>query len=233
MYASRPTYITSFLGRTYQIQNGSFILVGDVTKTFLQTELHEDDKDDFRFIYRLRNEPEKKFRFKRLPVGGESSPFVFGGVLQYHLEMTEGDEKVKQDLKNNTYVDNVMGLVPSEMEAEKFIVESTEIMEKEKFPLGTWEPNIKISNDSDRMETMLLGILWNKCDNMCAVQIEVKELETVTKKLILKTLPLIYDPLGIISPMLVEGKHLCKQAVNERKGWDKQVSEELRKKWNK
>ena len=37
--------------------------VSDVTKTFLRIELHEDDKDAFRFTYRLRNEPERKFRF--------------------------------------------------------------------------------------------------------------------------------------------------------------------------
>ena len=49
----------------------------------------------------------------------------------------------------------------------------------------------------------------------------------------LKTLAIISDTLGISSPMLVEGKHLYREAVDERKGWDKQVSEELRRKWNK
>ena len=147
--------------------------------------------------------------------------------------MAEGDEKVKQDLKDNTYVDNVMGLVSSEVEAEKFQAESTEIMAKGKFPRCNWESNINILNDNDKVDTKLLGILWNKCDDVYAVEIEVKELETVTKRLMLKTLASIYDPLGIISPMLVEGKHLYREAVDERKGWDKQVSEELSKKWNK
>jgi len=105
--------------------------------------LHEEDRDTFRFIYKLTDEPEKKFRFKRLPFGGESSPFVLGGVLQHHLEKTEGDEKVKQDLVHNTYVDNVMGLTPNKADAEKFKVESSKIMEKGKFPFGKWESNIK------------------------------------------------------------------------------------------
>ena len=39
-----------------------------------------------------------------------------------------------------------------------------------------------------------------------------------------KTPASIYDPLGIISPTLVEGKHLYREAVDERKGWDNQVS---------
>ena len=117
-------------------------IVGDVTGAFLQTELHEDGRDIFRFICKLRNEQERKFRFRRLPFGGESSPFGLEGVLQYHLEMTEGDEKSKQDSKDTTYVENVMGLVSSERQAEKFKVESTEIMAKWKFPLGKWESNI-------------------------------------------------------------------------------------------
>ena len=152
--------------------------------------------------------------------------------------MAEGDEKVKQDLKDNTLVDNVMDLVSSEVEAEKFKVESTEIMANinRKFPIGNWESNINVLNDNEILvETKLLGILWNKCDDIYAVEIEVKEvkeLETVTKRLMLKTLTSIYDPLGIISPMLPEGKHLYREAVNERKGWDKQVSEELSRKWN-
>ena len=45
-------------------------IVGDVTKAFLQIEFHEEDRDAFRFIYKLTDEPEKKFRFKRLPFGG-------------------------------------------------------------------------------------------------------------------------------------------------------------------
>ena len=112
-------------------------IVGDVTKAFLQIELHEDDRDAFRFIYRLRNEPERKFRFKRLPFGRESSLFVLGGVLQYHLEMAEGDEKVNHDLKDNTYVDNVMGLVSSEVEAESSKLNQLKSWQKGSFLLAS------------------------------------------------------------------------------------------------
>ena len=37
--------------------------------------------------------------------------------------MAEGDEKFKQDLKDNTYVDNVMILVSRAVGTEKFKVE--------------------------------------------------------------------------------------------------------------
>ena len=88
-------------------------------------------------------------------------------------------------------------------------------------------------NGNDKVEAKLLGILWNKYDDTYAIEVELKEVETVTKRLALKTLARIYDPIGIISPMIVEGEHLYRQAVDEKKGWDKQVSERLKKKWNR
>ena len=178
MHESRPTYSTLLWEILISSRIAPVCIVGNVTKSFLQIELHEEDRDAFRFIYKLTDEPEKKFRFKRLPFGGESSPFVLEGVLQHHLEKTQGDEKVKQDLVHNTYVDNVMRLTPNKADAEKFKVESSKIMEEGKFPLGKWEYNIKTLNDNDKVERKLLAILWNKCDDTNAIEVELKEAET-------------------------------------------------------
>ena len=40
--------------------------------------------------------------------------------------------------------------------------------------------------------------LLNMCDDTYAVEVKLKEVETVTKRLMLKTLARTYDPLGII-----------------------------------
>jgi len=73
--------------------------VGDKENAFLQVELDKSDRDAFRFIYEPRNSTEKHYRFCRVPFGGESSPFMLGGVVKYHLETSEGDESVKESLK--------------------------------------------------------------------------------------------------------------------------------------
>ncbi len=62
----------------------------------------------------------KRYLFCRVPFGGESSHFALGGVIQTYLETVTGDTEVKEQLKENTYVDNVMRLVNSEKEAEVF-----------------------------------------------------------------------------------------------------------------
>ena len=49
----------------------------------------------------------------------------------------------------------------------------------------------------------------------------------------LKTVSSFYDPLGIMAPVLIERKHLCRLAVHEKKGWDEEVSNKLQVKWKK
>ena len=67
-------------------------VAGDITKAFLQVELHTEDRNAFRFLYRSEDGVETHYRFCRLPFGGESSPFVLGCILQHHIETVGGDE---------------------------------------------------------------------------------------------------------------------------------------------
>ena len=138
-------------------------IMGDVTKAFLQVEINECNRYAFRFLYKNKQEKEKVYRFCRVPFGGESSPFCLAGVIEHHLESVEGDKEVISQLKENTYVDNIMGLVRDEKEAEEFKSESIKSMKKGMFPLAKWESNkASINDDKDKVKTKLLGVEWNK-----------------------------------------------------------------------
>ena len=53
----------------------------------------------------------------------------------------------------------------------------------------------------------------------------------VTKRTILSYLGTVYDPLGIISPTMAEGKHIYREACDEKKGWNAEVSPRLKNQW--
>ena len=182
-------------------------VAGDITKALLQVELHTEDRDAFRFLYRNEDGGETHYRFCRLPFGGESSPFVLGCILEHHIETVSGDENVKEQLKLNTYVDNVMGLVANKHQGKQFREEAVKIMEKGKFPLTKWESNLKLLNDDDqeKVTTKLLGVPWNKVKDSYCVDMEIKNSTIITKRTMLKTVASFYDPLGIMAPVLIEG----------------------------
>ena len=127
-----------------------------------------------------------------------------------------------------------MELLKNEKEAEKFRLESTKVMKRGRFSLAKWESKIaNINDDKEKVKTRLLGIEWNKGNDTYIVEMNVNERQFVTKRMILQALASIYDTLGIISPILIEGKNIYRQAVDEKRGYDQEISEEVKEKWNR
>lgn len=116
---------------------------------------------------------------------------------------------------------------------ERFKEEATHILESAKFPVHKGESNV-IALESENMQNpgKILGHTWNKINDTLVIQVpQTKEETVLTKKVILSQLGRIYDPLGIISPTLVEGKRIY--ARDEGKGWNSEVSVALTRDWNK
>ena len=80
----------------------------------------------------------------------------------------------------------------------------------------------------------ILGLTWDKQNDTLELTMRrFPEEEPVTKKTILSHLASIYDPLGILSPTTVEGKRIYKEACEEKKDWNAEISDPLRKEWTK
>jgi len=61
----------------------------DIEKAFLHVQLHDDDRDNIRFLWLSNPEdPESEFdmyRFRVVPFGATSSPFMLNATLQLYL----------------------------------------------------------------------------------------------------------------------------------------------------
>ena len=80
----------------------------------------------------------------------------------------------------------------------------------------------------------ILGHTWNKKEDTLEFPAKpFAEDQPVTKRTILGYLGAIYDPLGIVSPTMAQGKHIYRQACDEKKGWNTEVSSQLRDEWFK
>ena len=120
-------------------------------------------------------------------------------------------------------------------ELEKFRREATSILESAKFPVHKWELDIEYleSKDSTNL-SKILGIVWEKRDDMLETQVPMPpDDQPLTKREILSHLSSIYDPLGMISPTTVKGKQIYRDACDETKGWNTEVSDQLKTEWIK
>ena len=209
------------------------LLLADLQKAFLQVGLKEDDRDAFRFLFNI-NGIEEHLRFTRVPFGVEASPFMLGATLQHHFDRQPKEyEHTVESLKENTYVDNLMKTGSDVTELEDSKREATAILEDARFPVHKWESNIE-ELDNESNPSKILGHKWDKRDDTFEIQAESTDEDTpVTKRQILKELSSIYDPLGIISPTLCEGKSIYREACDEKVGWNSEVSDKTAKDWVK
>ena len=211
------------------------LLLGDIKKAFLQIGIKEEDRDAFRFLFNL-NGKEEHLRFARVPFGAEASPFILGATLRHHLDQQpEEFAETVEELRSNTYVDNLMKTGGQVEEMEKFKEETTHILEDAKFTVHKWESNIKELEEQNMPNpSKILGQVWDKEDDTLEIKIPPFSKDTpVTKKSILSHLGKVYDPLGILSPTMAEGKHIYREACDEKLGWNAVVSERLAKAWLK
>ena len=234
MFTGRPLQpqLWDILVRTRLMQN---LVLADIQKAFLQIEVKEEDRDSFRLLYNV-NGVEKHLRFARVPFGREASPFVLGATLHHHLNQQPAEFQYTVDaLKKNTYVDNLMHGGEDVEDLVKFKEESSTILESGKFPVHKWESNVAaLESEGMPNPTKFMGHKWDKHEETLEVTVpSYQDDELVTKRSVLSHLGRIYDPLGIISPTLAEGKRIYREVCEEKRGWNTEVSPKLKYQWLK
>ena len=108
-------------------------------------------------------------------------------------------------------------------EMKRFKSEATQILEEARFPVHKWESNLReVESGGMTNPSKILGLSWEKQNDTLELTMRrfTKE-EPVTKKSILSHLGSIYDPLGMLSLTTIEGKRICREACDEKKGWTK------------
>ena len=215
-------------------------LAGDIKKAFLQVRIREEDWDALRFHWIKDTETEEveTLRFSRVMFGPTHSPFLLGGTIEQHLtSYVNQDRKLIEEIRRNLYVDDIISGGYSSNEVKQFKAKAIQAFKEAGFELHKWQSNDKELEsedlgeaDSEQLytkqqlgvrpeETKLLGLNWNKVKDTIAVSFPAK-LGDVTKRGVLLTLASIYDPLGIVSPITLQGKLLFRELCDRGITWD-------------
>ena len=166
------------------------------------------------------------YRFTRVAFGVICSPSLLAMTIEHHLNKYPG----KENLFKNVYVDNVFIDCDNEEVYEKYI-ELKKIFSEGKMNLREFVTNARNAleriPEKDKLLDLnqkVLGIKWNlKTDN-----IEVKFLSSnledkFTRRKVLEVMASLFDPLGLVSPCLVDPKLLFQKLWHKPKNWDEEL----------
>ena len=73
---------------------------------------------------------------------------------------------------------------------------------------------------------------WNKIEDTKAVQFR-SEINPATKREVLAKLAKVYDPLGLTSPITLQGKQIYREVCDSKVSWDALIPEKLQIRWEK
>lgn len=77
-----------------------------------------------------------------------------------------------------------------------------------------------------------LGILWDSVQDQLKYEIKLSQQQASTKHGILSNIAQIFDPLGLIGPILVIGKILMQRLWSDTTDWEQMLSYDYLINWN-
>lgn len=250
---SGPDYMNSLIGILLRFRKERVAIACDIERMFHQFRVSENHRNYLRFLWLDENGIVTTYRMKAHLFGATSSPAcaTYGLRTLCQMSTDQSAEKAKTFINQNFYVDDGLMSVASTTEAKDLVNESINICKGGNLRLHKFISNsqalleslpesersvkdvhsLDLDNDSNPIERTL-GINWNIKLDCFEFDVNPKN-NPMTRRGILSTVASIYDPLGFISPVVLEGKQILQEMCRRNKKWDDPLCEDLCQQWFK
>ena len=242
-----PDLNNKLLNVLIRFRQHPFCFTADIEAIYHQVLIPIVDRNALRFLWYDSNGRLVHFRMTRHVFGGvwcaSSSTFA---LRQTVLDSPMVDDTISRVVINDFYVDDCLVSSPSIEEAKELAVGVKTLLASGGFKLTKF-----VSNESDILAAIpeqdtvnqvkkfgpescskVLGIQWStRSDEFSFLVNVVDAVDGVTRRSMLSTVASIYDPLGLVGPMIVLGKILFQEATRNKLDWDDDVPSELKGKW--
>ncbi|CAI2312813.1 unnamed protein product [Caenorhabditis sp. 36 PRJEB53466] len=219
-----------------------YLMIADIEKAFHQVRIKPEFRDLTRFLWlKDPNKPATPdnieiYRFTRLPFGMSCSPFLLAVTILMYLDINP--HEINTRILQNLYVDNTVFTTNDEQELEQLYKDSKEAFNKMGMNLREYQVNSSKIHDkileTDRAqntECKLLGHVWDSVADTLTIKIAKPPTEAPTKRKVVSFLASTYDPLGLLSPIIVPIKEFVQTLWEEPTAWKQLILKASCKRW--
>ena len=221
------------------------LVVSDIESAFHKIGIDKKDQSYLTFLW--YDDPVHKsglvvYQFTRVMFGLICSPFLLNATVKYHLENISNQypslTNILAKVRGNLYVDDMVIGCNTHKEAKEIYKTATFAMSKGDFNLRKWSSNDqKLINNISQIDKhekavnddhviKVLGIPWDRTSDTLSLNLQevietVQSITVWTKRNILKCTNKIFDPLGLISPLVVQAKVILQSIAHKK--WDEEI----------
>ena len=244
-----PDLLNNLVGVLTRFRLYPIAMVSDIEKMFHQVKVKASDRNFLRFLWWPEGNTSQEPEVYRMTVhlfGATSSPCCATFCLrQVSILRSENcSEEAKNAINRSFYVDDCLVSTETVEQAIALASEMQNVLSSCGFNLTKWSSNsaevlssIPEEKRSDagkglsldnKKEECVLGIHWDVQSDNLRVKINLTE-KPCTRRGILSMSHSLFDPLGIVAPVLLEVKLLLRE-IKDRE-WDEELSESECERW--
>ena len=248
-----PDMTSSLLGVLLRFREGKFAFSADIESMFYRVRVPSKDSDFLRFLWYPDNDLARSPHQYRLRVhvfGAKSSPSCSNFALRSTADSVVCSQ-VSSCIRNNFYVDDLLKSMHSEEAALQLAESVVSVLGNYGFNLTGFTsnsrkllqklPHEKLSKNLRELDLgqddlpceRALGVIWNIQRDTFGFRVDLQTCSSPTKRILLSTLFRIYDPLFIVSPVIITGKRIFQESCLLKCGWDDPLNECLSNRWKK
>jgi hypothetical protein len=242
-----PTIQPELFAILLRFRTFKYVVNGDIAKMYRMIEIHPDHSDYQRIVWRENTEdPLKTYRLTTLTYGTKPASFLATRCLkELALQNVNQYPEAAKAIQQDFYVDDLLTGGDSLENLITLRDQIIQILAHGGFLLRKWaanhpalipdshEPNLNVSFDKDAY-TKTLGLFWNP--NHDSLRYQVKQCDIpkrLTKREILSKTAQVFDPLGLVAPVVVKAKIILQQCWSLKIGWDDLLPETIYCAWVK
>lgn len=228
-----------------------YVMTADISKMYRQILINDSHKKYQKIFWRAtKNEPLKAYELNTVTYGCAAAPYL---AVRCILQLAEDNKllypKESKIITNSFYIDDLLTGADSVEELIELQKNISNILLSAGFELRKWLSNdINILNNfllSEHLPSSVLrigendstnktlGIFWDARGD--TIKYSLRSLDNnitqISKRQILSLVCQIYDPLGLLGPVIILAKILLQDLWKIACPWDEKVPQNIFNKW--
>lgn len=224
-----------------------YVITGDIEKMYRQILICKNERPLQRIFWRENPTDDLRcFELQTITYGTTAAPYLATRCIkQISQENKSSFPRASEAINEDMYVDDFLSGENSIDKLIKLKQDVTSILASAGLNLRKWRSNVQNLSDLDNTsnknlsfevssENKILGIYWNSISDSITYTVKRHEHNAaVTKRTILSIIAQIFDPLGLLTPVIIVAKLIMQELWQARLSWDESLPNSLHMKWLK
>lgn len=240
-----PTVQEDLFSIILRARQHNILLTGDVAKMYRQVFVDQSQRNLQLILWRSDPSCEiQTYQLNTLTYGTGSAAYLATRCLkELSIQCNQSNHLISQIIAKDFYVDDLCTGGSTVNEVKNIKLQISQLLLSGGFHLRKFHSNepAVLTNDQgsenasvhfgEPGENKTLGLYWDSKNDIFKYSIQMTMKGSVTKRNILSCIAQIFDPLGLIAPVVITAKIVIQRLWQLKLSWDESVPLDVLTKW--